>query len=1426
MIKTIIILSTVILTLESISASKAEKSWWDFLPNGELLGDGGGVHIHRTLESSINFETLSCNIEVWTCEPWPFGLNGGPIEIPCNKCYSMGGFTNREIITLTGPLDIKGKLDFPDGTKVQLETTGIFVQGELSMKSTKLVDGTPDVVISLTGSSDVIFTPDSQNAAACDENGCNFGPKPIVVAGGRLNIDGMPDSCSTWTTVADYERIEKPTPTKYRKQPTIPDTSAGTCDFTLLEERFENGIGQWNGNLGAKEQILSGSHDGSNYLRVSSRTESFQGPLYDLNRYLRECAIPDTDYLFRAKIRLSSSDGSSFSDCSTSGTNCPGLNFGFLNATDDLKWRKLLAFDGTNFVDGQWQDVKASFRFFPDYVATDNIFTTFLFYGPEAGIDISIDDITIALPPAEAYPDPANVCGNLVQNGNAELLDGFPAPMYPFIKSSTILVLDDDSGGQYFFMTNRKAGHDSLALDITPQCLVDGSVYTFSMKIKVDSAVEVMPVVVIKTHTAEEDRIFDVVAYCPVSSTAIGWTTCTNDFTFKGHHSVSPKVEVVIYLRNDSNSDVSYDDISFTFKSGGVSKMVLLESVSCWDSNASVIFPSQTLLYDDTTITSVESVTGNKITTSDDVLPLPIAATESSDTASEIGLLSRNILFENGDNSSSGPYLVVLKTPGVPQKIQGIEFNGFGTQGAVGKHPINFKLSGDSAGSIIAKNSIRNSKNRCINIHGTNNVLIDGNVAHRTYGHCFSLEGEGETGNVFQNNFGSETLKPNSLIPDSSDSNPATFYISYPTNSWIGNCAAGSEAYGFWFEFKKQGEAWISSWLAPLTAFEDNKSHSNKLMGMRTSPFGYNPSVTATLVNSTIYRNRGQGIFTHNTGNLMIKGGYLADNKIGIDILQDNTIGIEDVKIIGYSPEYKSLAMRHRSTTPTFCVPGANGGFIGVRLHITEKEAKAGLAALSNVLFSDFDPECDSNVYAISINPDTTRGSTFNTKVSITQLSFDGFTSVANKVNFCDAKEEGVDDVLLSDIDGSLNPTDSEPGYIVSDNHDMVAVSCTQIAGSCGYFCPNVAAAESDLAFFADGYEYKSSDIEEDYFCLHNTNFESGATYWRVQNSKGGLAIVTGFDSSGKALKVSDRTKSGTGGIWQDFSPDCLAVNSWYEITADVKMTEKGTETIFDCNPAYLWHTDPKSCAGISLFSATSIPPLKEVGFTVGPYDASGWAKLYGVFKATEDIVSQPHLSFVVGRAAIASDITVDNVVLKPATNLSVGVTDCSHPLQNGDAELGDHRMWWIYGQDDVGSRIELSQGYGGSMHAFKHAGIRDKKNRGMVQMMDGTCFDPGSTWIIKAKFKFFEEDGTPVSCDKTKRNGSDTCPTFQMMPDGKYESPPMYNIDEAEMIEGEWNDYFSEYTVLKNSTKMHILVSSVNPGFNYELDNIELIRF
>ena len=103
-------------------------------------------------------------------------------------------------------------------------------------------------------------------------------------------------------------------------------------------------------------------------------------------------------------------------------------------------------------------------------------------------------------------------------------------------------------------------------------------------------------------------------------------------------------------------------------------------------------------------------------------------------------------------------------------------------------------MCGSSIGSVVSRNLVLQSNQRCYVMHGTHDVTLDSNVAFDTRGHCFMLEDHSEQRNQFLNNLAAVTRKVDVKIREQeTDEFPSSFWISNPENSFVGNVAAGSE---------------------------------------------------------------------------------------------------------------------------------------------------------------------------------------------------------------------------------------------------------------------------------------------------------------------------------------------------------------------------------------------------------------------------------------------------------------------------------------------------------------------------------------------------------------------------------------------------------------------------------------------------------
>ena len=179
-----------------------------------------------------------------------------------------------------------------------------------------------------------------------------------------------------------------------------------------------------------------------------------------------------------------------------------------------------------------------------------------------------------------------------------------------------------------------------------------------------------------------------------------------------------------------------------------------------------------------------------------------------SEYAVEVASLSRAVTFTSTVENDIGGHLIIFHTS-TKQHISGVKIENFGQSGILGRYPIHFHMCGSSDSSIVSKNVIVDSNQRCVFIHNTDEVTVEDNVSHNTRGHCYATETGDERNNKFLSNLAVRTRKLHKANGQSDSPNfidnkhiAASFWVRSAMNEWAGNVAAGSEVQGFWFEMK------------------------------------------------------------------------------------------------------------------------------------------------------------------------------------------------------------------------------------------------------------------------------------------------------------------------------------------------------------------------------------------------------------------------------------------------------------------------------------------------------------------------------------------------------------------------------------------------------------------------------------------------
>eukprot|EP01063_Lacrimia_lanifica_P040461 TRINITY_DN9171_c0_g1_i1.p1 TRINITY_DN9171_c0_g1~~TRINITY_DN9171_c0_g1_i1.p1 ORF type:complete len:1511 (+),score=550.46 TRINITY_DN9171_c0_g1_i1:43-4575(+) len=1012
--------------------------------------------VHGMPGHSGSFTPLPCNADVGmaACTPWSargFDLSA-TVVVPCGECVVVD--VAGEVV-LQGGLNVEGRLVFPAGRAALTVTTPyIIVQGELVVE--ELADATipspagAELKVRLVGTDGVTLTTHPLQAYGKCAAGCSVGKKPIAVAGGRLHINAAPEGCATWSRLQAAEALPAPT----RAAPAVPAAPAG-CAAALVDASFDGMTGAVAGWDGMGSGVV-GAQDG--FYRVFGRPSDVYGPRVQVPV---GCVVAGADYTVRFQYRYEAGAGASGAliepyvkllrkDAATGGTDWtqPAAVFprGSMAAVEA----------------GVWYSVERTVSFtaaMADPTATSKL-ELYLAPFSDKAVGIDVDNVQVVL----AAVDAAATCDGLLSNADAASAAG---AAYPFHATGGALVaMTDGADGSFFRSTLRTSIYSSVLSHRLPtECLAPHIVYEFSALVRADVATAVSGSVWLEPADGAERRYVST-GVCDVVGGA-AFARCSGFVTFTAAQLEGGVAAATLHLSSSEvGAVVDWTDVTLQHR-GGRTQRLTVEAPSttgCWGAGAEVLVTSHTVEHTDTQVAVVAEVStdGDLILTTP--VALPTTMDDDEDAAVEVALLTRNVVVEAVEDDAEalhGGHVIVMHTGHpVTQRVVGVELRKMGQQGNLGRYPLHMHMCASAMGSVLAKNSVRDSKQRGIVIHGTNDVLVAENVMHNTRGHGFLLEDGAETGNVVHRNLGAVSHGVTTLIsPAESDNAPATFWLTNPDNTFTENVAAGSAFSGFWFEVaaRVRGPSaalhpdMVPNQL-PLRKFDGNVAHSNNNHGLQTYPqTGYRPAAQAYFRNVMSYRNRGSGVFFHAGGRLAIDGGYLADNKLAVDVDADHSDLIRNVRIVGRSPAYRALQARlgaaaYLHPRRALC---SGGAVHGVRLDSFHSGTLFGATGttVADVIFEGFEPAADcANPAALHV--DYYAVGLFDPRNTLKEVTLDD-GDVA--VDLCTAEPQ----VAIRHASSSFFGT---PGSIIADTAAIRAhASCVPAAGlRCALFCPGV----------------------------------------------------------------------------------------------------------------------------------------------------------------------------------------------------------------------------------------------------------------------------------------------------------------------------------------------------------------------------------
>ena len=462
--------------------------------------------------------------------------------------------------------------------------------------------------------------------------------------------------------------------------------------------------------------------------------------------------------------------------------------------------------------------------------------------------------------------------------------------------------------------------------------------------------------------------------------------------------------------------------------------------------------------------------------------------TNGVDERGEVGLLTRNVVVQGDAGSTGGFGGHMMVMAGSSARVVGVQFQRMGQKGKLGRYPVHFHLAGDESMSFIKDSSIFETYNRCVTIHGTNNLLVSRNVAYNNIGHCYFFEDGAEIGNKLEGNLAilaKASKSGEEVIP--SDNQPSSYWITNPSNSLVGNVAAGSQNTGFWFAMPEHptgasknatNDADVWPRRTAIGEFRDNVSHSNDNRALNvddmprpdgtletsgytaySDPKNRKGVLTSEFKTFTAYRNRQRAVWFRGS-NLVLSGAKLADNAIGATFASDETM-IKDSLVVGETAN-KGTPKDYELTQGRIGVDGRSlPKPWEITFPIRGYEFYDGQVSAVNTKFVNFQPNAKRQASALSYLRFTAFG--IDTLNAADSLSFEN----ANQVYF-----ESRPDPVAADVAADAN--NGQDGYraavfrdatasvsgvpnssVVIDNPFLVDGNCTAKAAWNAQVCTN-----------------------------------------------------------------------------------------------------------------------------------------------------------------------------------------------------------------------------------------------------------------------------------------------------------------------------------------------------------------------------------
>ena len=185
-----------------------------------------------------------------------------------------------------------------------------------------------------------------------------------------------------------------------------------------------------------------------------------------------------------------------------------------------------------NHTYGEWHQWTDTIKWNTDELSSDNPYFVLYIDSVEAGVDISLSNFSITLPDEASFPDPDDLCGELILRGDAEGNTSNPYPIRKTDWRDRDLTILEEKGNRFYRLEGRHSRHSSITSNLNTNCFERGITYKASVKVRIHSESQKKFYFYLTGRPISDtgDWMYRTYLECPPQDISDDWVICSGHF--------------------------------------------------------------------------------------------------------------------------------------------------------------------------------------------------------------------------------------------------------------------------------------------------------------------------------------------------------------------------------------------------------------------------------------------------------------------------------------------------------------------------------------------------------------------------------------------------------------------------------------------------------------------------------------------------------------------------------------------------------------------------------------------------------------------------------------------------------------------------------------------------------------------------------